>query len=193
MRSSRPPALATWWLEHVRFGVTNDFLIGDLVEEYGRGRSTSWYWKQVVAAFVVNFVREVRTQPLLAARTVASVWSVWYLYGFVFRSSLQKLTIPLPPTIGFMWLLAGCGAWAGAGWIVARLHREHETAMVLLFATAVLLWKLPWFYQLFVDTLCNVRYGPYLLNDFLDSVLTFVSVLLGGFWTSSILPNRKIS
>jgi hypothetical protein len=180
-------------LEHVRFGVTNDFLIGDLVEEYGRGRSTSWYWKQVVAAFVVNFVREVRTQPLLAARTVASVWSVWYLYGFVFRSSLQKLTIPLPPTIGFMWLLAGCGAWAGAGWIVARLHREHETAMVLLFATSVLLWKLPWFYQLFVDTLCNVRYGPYLLNDFLDSVLTFVSVLLGGFWTSSILPNRKIS
>ena len=193
MRSSRPPALATWCLEHVRFGVTNDSLVGDLVEEYGRGRSPSWYWKQVVAAFVVNFVREVRTQPLLAARTVGSVWSVWYLYGFVFRYSLQKLTIPLPPTIGFMWLLAGCGAWAGAGWIVARLHREHKTAMVLLFATSVLLWKLPWFYQLFVDTLRNVRYGPYLLNDFLDSFLTFVSILLGGFWTSSILPNRKIS
>jgi hypothetical protein len=184
MKSSQPPALATWWLEHLRFGVRNDFLIGDLVEEYGRGRSRAWYWKQVVAAFVLNFGREVRTHPLLAARAAASVWSVWYLYGFVFSSSLHKLTIPLPPAIGFMWLLFGCGAWAGAGWIVARIHGEHKTTMVLVFAISVLFWKLPWFYHVLIDTLRNVRYGPYLLNDFLDLVLTSVSILLGGFSNS---------
>jgi hypothetical protein len=188
MKSSQPPALATWWLEHFRFGVRNDFLIGDLVEEYGRGRSRAWYWKQVAAVFVLNFCRDLRTHPLLAARTAASVWSVWYLYGFVFSSSLHKLTIPLPPAIGFMWLLFGCGAWAGAGWIVARIHRENKTTMVLVFAISVLFWKLPWFYQVLVDTIRDVRYRPYLFNDFLDLVLTFVSVLLGGF-SNSFLQN----
>jgi hypothetical protein len=181
--ASQPPALATWCLERLRFGVTNDFLIGDLIEEYRRGRSRSWYWKQVVAAFFVNFGEEVRAHPLLATRTVASVWSVWYLYNFAFRSSLQKLTIPLPPTIGFMWLLAGCVAWAGAGWVVARIHRDHKTTIVLVFVVSVLLWKLPWFYQLSLDTFRNVRYGPYLVNDFLDLLLTTVSVLLGGLWS----------
>ena len=189
MKSSQPPALATWWLEHLRFGVRNDFLTGDLIEEYGLRRSRGWYWNQVIAAFVVNFGREVRSHPVLASRAVAVVWSIWYLWGFVFRSSLQKLTIPLPPVIGLMWLLVGCGAWAACGWIVARMHREHKTTMVLVFAVSVLFWKLPWFCQVFADTVGNVRYGPYLLNDFLGLVLTFVSILLGGL--SSGFPKTQ--
>jgi hypothetical protein len=59
MRSSEPPALATWWLEHLRFGARNDFLLGDLVEEYGQGRSRAWYWRQVLVALLVNFGREL--------------------------------------------------------------------------------------------------------------------------------------
>jgi hypothetical protein len=182
MRSSEPPALATWWLEHLRFGARNDFLLGDLVEEYGQGRSRAWYWRQVLVALLVNFGRELCARPLLAARTVATVWSVWYLYGFVFSSSLHRLLIPLPPAIGFMWLIGSCTGWAISGWIVARLHREHKTTMALVFAVSVLLWKLPWLYTLLVDTLSNARYRPYLLNEFLDLILTFVSISLGGLW-----------
>jgi hypothetical protein len=191
MRSSPPPALATWWLERLRFGARNDFLLGDLVEEYGQGRSRAWYWRQVLVALVVSFGSELRARPLLAVRAVATVWSVWYLYGFVFSSSLHRLLIPLPPVKGFIWLIVSCTAWAVIGWIVARIHREHQTTMVLVFAVSVLLWKLPWLYTLLVDTLSNVRYRPYLLNEILELILTFVGILLGGLWCAPSKPDAS--
>jgi hypothetical protein len=40
---SRPPTVATWLLKHFRSGPRNDSLIGDLTEEYRRGRSSAWY------------------------------------------------------------------------------------------------------------------------------------------------------
>jgi hypothetical protein len=45
MRPSQPPIVATWVLAH--FGNRNEALAGDLVEEYRRGRSVAWYWRQV--------------------------------------------------------------------------------------------------------------------------------------------------
>jgi hypothetical protein len=37
MKPSKPPALATWLLEHSRFSTT-DGVIGDLMEEFNMGR-----------------------------------------------------------------------------------------------------------------------------------------------------------
>jgi hypothetical protein len=48
MRSSQPPIVATWVL--TRFGNGNEVLAGDLVEEYQRGRTAAWYWRQVLGA-----------------------------------------------------------------------------------------------------------------------------------------------
>jgi preprotein translocase subunit SecY len=44
----QPPAFATWLL--TRFAEGNDALVGDLFEEYHRGRSGAWYWRQVLAS-----------------------------------------------------------------------------------------------------------------------------------------------
>jgi hypothetical protein len=52
MKSSPPPAFATWLLKHLCSGQYSDALAGDLVEEYRRGRSESWYWRQVLVAIV---------------------------------------------------------------------------------------------------------------------------------------------
>ena len=52
MKSSQPPAFATWLLKHLCSGQYTDALAGDLVEEYRRGRSESWYWRQVLVAIV---------------------------------------------------------------------------------------------------------------------------------------------
>jgi preprotein translocase subunit SecY len=52
MTDMRPPALATWLLKHAARG--DDALVGDLFEEHGRRRSSVWYWRQVLAAVVVN-------------------------------------------------------------------------------------------------------------------------------------------
>lgn len=52
MIREQPPALATWLLNWAARG--NEALIGDLLEEYRRGRSAVWYWKQVLTAVVVG-------------------------------------------------------------------------------------------------------------------------------------------
>ena len=51
---SEPPALATWLLEHIRFSNTGEALAGDLLEEFTRGRSAAWYWRQVLTTVVVG-------------------------------------------------------------------------------------------------------------------------------------------
>ncbi len=47
-----PPALATWMLKHLVPGEGNEALEGDLLEEFQRRRSASWYWRQVLAAIL---------------------------------------------------------------------------------------------------------------------------------------------
>jgi hypothetical protein len=46
MKPSKPPALATWLLEHARFSTADGVIAGDLLEEFNRGRSAAWYWRQ---------------------------------------------------------------------------------------------------------------------------------------------------
>ena len=55
MRSAHPPKLATWVLR--RLGSHNEALAGDLLEEYQRGRSKLWYWRQVLIAVSVGQLR----------------------------------------------------------------------------------------------------------------------------------------
>jgi preprotein translocase subunit SecY len=57
MRHTEPPSAATWLLTHL--GRRNESLVGDLLEEYRRGRSSNWYWRQVVAAIAVDLGKPV--------------------------------------------------------------------------------------------------------------------------------------
>lgn len=54
MKSSQPPALATWLIEHLIPGSRNEALAGDLLEQFGQGRSALWYWRQVLVAILVG-------------------------------------------------------------------------------------------------------------------------------------------
>jgi hypothetical protein len=59
---SRPPALATWLFESLTRREHREALAGDLLEEYNRRRSDTWYWRQVLAAVVANFRTELRSR-----------------------------------------------------------------------------------------------------------------------------------
>lgn len=61
MRATEPPRLATWLIEHT--GRDRTSLTGDLLEEYRRGRSTAWYWKQVLT----TLARDVAIETLIVA------------------------------------------------------------------------------------------------------------------------------
>jgi hypothetical protein len=89
MRSSQRPIVATWVL--TRFGNGNEVLAGDLVEEYQRGRTAAWYWRQVLVAILVGCGHEIRTQKLLTMRAVITGWAALILYGHLIGLPLYKL------------------------------------------------------------------------------------------------------
>jgi hypothetical protein len=71
MKSSRPPALATWLLEHLLPERERETLIGDLLETFWR-HGSAWYWRQVLAAIMAGFLQELR------ARRIAICWAIAY-------------------------------------------------------------------------------------------------------------------
>lgn len=62
MKFSRPPALANWLFEHLTRREHREALAGDLLEEYNRRRSATWYWRQVGIAVAVDFFTECRSR-----------------------------------------------------------------------------------------------------------------------------------
>jgi hypothetical protein len=57
----QPPATATWLLELFGPQHNAEVLAGDLLEEFGHGRSRGWYWRQVLEAIrwrrqLINFL-----------------------------------------------------------------------------------------------------------------------------------------
>jgi hypothetical protein len=73
MRPNDPPAIATWMLEHLTRGRKNEALVGDLLEEFRRGRSATWYWRQVLVAVAVGFTEEIRAQWLTIVYAILCV------------------------------------------------------------------------------------------------------------------------
>jgi hypothetical protein len=195
MRSRQAPATATWLLERFHCGSRSDSLTGDLIEEYQRGRSRVWYWKQVVIAIVVSFCTGIRAHSLLTLRAMATGWAVWYSYAslksWLFSQAFfQTLAYKLPLAFGhapggLVWWIARLSVWAGSGWLVARLHRDHATTMVLAFTASVFLWKLqilPWTCHLVVDAIGDPRYRLELLTEMMGIILPPLCILLGGLF-----------
>jgi hypothetical protein len=83
MKSRRPPALATWLLEQLSRRDRNEALEGDLLEQFGRGRSVAWYWRQVLAAVFESFLQELHILCGAAGLTL--------LWVSVFVTSKQRL------------------------------------------------------------------------------------------------------
>src|SRR5689334_6569358 len=109
MRASRPPALATWMLEHLVLASDNNALAGDLVEEFKRSGSTRWYWRQVISAIAIGLSRELRRQWKAAG--FAFIWTFieYVIMSEWFRSAIYlsiERTLRHRQPEGF-WLFGG--------------------------------------------------------------------------------------
>lgn len=143
MKTSKPPALATWLLEHARFSTT-DVIAGDLLEEFNRGRSAAWYWRQALVAIVVGCASEVRHHRVLAARAILIAWAANYAALMLGRLVTMELSerhfLAYNPQLA-MWAICFLGGLT-SGLVVALLHRGHRNAMLLTGAAALLGWAL---------------------------------------------------
>lgn len=191
MRSSHPPKTATWLLK--KFGCNNEALAGDLIEEYRAGRSAAWYWRQVLTAIPVGLSKEVWGHKLLALRAIATGWSTIYLLEYTVYVPIWRLYSRVLTAYGYgqalshqhylsPWTLLYCICAAATGWIVARCHRGHREAMVLIYLASVQLSFLPEVHRLAVDAIGDQRFLPYLLSLVVYFILATVSILVGGLW-----------
>ena len=69
--SLEPPRLATWLLERFSPAGKNAPLAGDLIEGFKQGRSSSWYWRQVLWAIAMASAHLLRKQWGFLAYAVA--------------------------------------------------------------------------------------------------------------------------
>ncbi len=116
MRRTNPPFFATWVLEHLTPGDRNNALSGDLLEEFRSGRSTSWYWRQVLSAVAINSAREIRSHLFVFA--FAALWTIpsraWWIFAFWSAAHSAGFILPWPyaTTLG-MAILVFLSLWAG--------------------------------------------------------------------------------
>src|SRR5579864_2141072 len=58
-RKSDPPTRAIWFLQNVCPG-GNEALTGDLIEKFREGQTRGWFWRQVLIAFAVGVLSQIR-------------------------------------------------------------------------------------------------------------------------------------
>ena len=79
MKLRRPPKIAAWLIER------NSPLAGDLLEEFQRGKSRGWFWRQALIAMAAGWGHNVRVSQLyltalligFAAQSLAAVALCW--------------------------------------------------------------------------------------------------------------------
>jgi len=100
MKTSNPPVVATWILEHLTLRSESEALAGDLLEQFRTGRRAGWYWRQVLSAVAIGFFKEIlRRRPLIAFAVLwnAPIPALWfYLERFERHSSLSGRVWSLP-------------------------------------------------------------------------------------------------
>ena len=177
MTQKQPPRIATWMLKHFGSGANKDAVLGDLAEQYQQKEDGMWYWRQVLKAIPISFFKEIWGHKWIAARALLIGWALWILYittilrlltpYFIGSGFGVAITLSDPIDTIFTILSAPIGVqaglnrpfsfvfgvllpfvvWALCGWIVARLHRGHQTGVVLLFAGSILLMEILLFGQ----------------------------------------------
>jgi hypothetical protein len=156
MTSRQPPRLATSLLTRLASGPRLESLTGDLEEQFRKGRSVTWYWRQVAAAIVVDAVRGLRDHKLVAVWAAIVVWAVvitwvkstWALYLW----ATKKWPI-LNQSTWWLWYggglqIAWCLGAALSGWITVRLMRNQRATMAIVTLISIMplvfWWGQPW-------------------------------------------------
>lgn len=99
----RPPLIATWLLRHFADPYRRDALLGDLQEEYERGRSAAWYRRQVAVAILAGMSSGARRRSMDIGKHLLWWAFLWWLCGVTHTPA--PLLFGIDPSI--YWALPG--------------------------------------------------------------------------------------
>jgi hypothetical protein len=162
MTISQPPRFAGRLLKRLVPAQDHDALLGDLNEEYQRGRSKTWYVLQILAAIVVGSWKDLRANKLVAARAVATgviaqllaVEALLWLRdlqtggGFMLRGTWIGLPwywhypYHFSRSFAVVTQLEYIVSALVIGWLIVRLHRGHGVTMLFAFCSLVFALRL---------------------------------------------------
>jgi hypothetical protein len=83
-KSLEPPRLAAWLLVQFSPVAGNVPLAGDLMEEFRKGRSAGWYWRQVLWAIPLAFLQSLRREwgrlayAVLCGGLISTIWPLLF-------------------------------------------------------------------------------------------------------------------
>ena len=144
-----PPTLAAWLLQHFTPAAHREELAGDLLESFHEGRSSAWFWRQVLLAILAGPSRALCARwPQICfafAGTALLSWHPWIArnpsvqhlerWGIglpwpvsgIYQAGLAELLrVPLLlPILALLLLLTGSFGWS-------RVARALFTSLVLL-------------------------------------------------------------
>lgn len=192
MNELKPPRLGSWLIAATASTPWNDALAGDLLEEYQRRRSATWYWRQVLTTVGYGVLRDLRNHWLLALRALAvALGSIIILQRFHLATRLLSGTfdiVGLGPYLVIEAALEPFLICAPAGLAVALTHRRNAATMVLVYAASL---------SIFLICLCanRAQWAPACVLFWESAVFAVVGALLGGFlgctWALSARSKSK--
>ena len=149
--SRRPPRLASFLLERLAPG--NEALQGDLQEEFTAGRTTAWYWSQVLATITRQGPLAVRARGLVAAENFVTGIITLILIGFyaVFVVNVTEWLLRFEGVRVWEWIPNALGPLDGlaavltfalglsAGRWIGTRGRANRVAMIVAFGGATMM------------------------------------------------------
>jgi hypothetical protein len=194
--SRQPPRPATWLLE--RLGGSSDFdpLIGDLAEQFAQGRSRFWYWWQTTGVLGLELLRILRTHALSFVAAVLAGDALTQGWRRCSSYALQPFYANLPHVTGHTWTVTALVWVAGMQlsaisnavltfatvWLVIRVHRAHQRAVLMVFVLALIGPRLPGIVRLLVDAATHGRFTFALVPLIVPTALQTVYTLAEGLW-----------
>lgn len=196
----RPPVVATWLLQTFGSDPRNDQIVGDLIEQYSRGRSPFWYWRQAMAAIVTGFFDQIRANWLVTLGALLTGWGAWFILNSGLTAGLERLVNPWeaqsPALAALLWWTAWLANRAISGWTIGRFYGKGRVAFVLLLSLTVFVWKAKMFewpfyidYQWPLQITLNTHEEFHFFLGLLSMILAPLFVLFGGLFGAA--PRRQ--
>ena len=192
MTARSPPRLATWLLAELSSSGRLEELIGDLSEQFAAGRSHLWYWHQASGALLLDLGQSLRTHgrsflcAVLAGYALTSIWV--FANGVVFGPLYQSLDASAHPDslMRFLGLRAAQASTTllvfVSAWLVMRIHRAHQRAVLVTFVAALIAPRLPGIAHLAIGVLAGTQSRSILVPEIVRTSLQATYTPLIGLW-----------
>jgi uncharacterized protein involved in exopolysaccharide biosynthesis len=99
VRASPPPRLADWLLQRLATGRRQQSILGDLHEQYRRGRSVAWYWRQTITTILVGPMKQRLLWVLVPTVVTAAITATLSYYFVPTRYQSEALVLIVPQQV----------------------------------------------------------------------------------------------